>query len=100
MSLTITLSTLTSCVLNVRSRYGTSQTISVNNVANIGMNMAYAYICDACRNGHHDQCEKHRDIPPEGFVGGGICVCRHRGEQSVFEQSISNPNPDLVGDEL
>lgn len=45
--------------------------------------MAYVYICEACKEGRHTDCEKNRDIPPKAadpwnqVFGGGICVCPH-----------------------
>lgn len=50
--------------------------------------MAYPYICDACCDGRHGECEEHRDVPPAPMVGGGVCVCRHLGEWSAFEQDL------------
>jgi hypothetical protein len=38
--------------------------------------MAYLYRCEACLDGRHDECEKHRPVPP-GLIGGGVCICTH-----------------------
>lgn len=55
--------------------------------------MAYVYICDECRHGYHEACEKTRDIPTDpDLVGGGHCVCSHSPERSKFEQSIWDNN--------
>lgn len=50
--------------------------------------MAYAYICKACREGRHDQCEEAKLLPPGALLGGGVCICSHQDSWTVFERDI------------
>lgn len=36
--------------------------------------MVLTYVCDACQNGDHENCEKG-DSVPEGRFGGSLCTC-------------------------
>lgn len=50
--------------------------------------MAYIYICAACAEGRHEDCEGSRDRPPPGMIGGGVCACQHGRERSALEQEL------------
>lgn len=52
--------------------------------------MAYPYICQACLDGRHAECEVSRDKPPAGAIGGGFCACQHGPPEarSAFEQEL------------
>lgn len=39
--------------------------------------MAYVYVCDACLDSRCETCEDHKDTPPKGMSGGGVCICGH-----------------------
>lgn len=52
--------------------------------------MAYPYICQACLDGRHAECEGSRDVPPLPALGGGFCACSHSAswERGPFEREL------------
>ena len=61
--------------------------------------MAYPFICTPCMTGEHDDCEKSERTPPEGLIGGGVCVCQHLEDWSNFEKEIIKRQLGNVGEE-
>lgn len=51
----------------------------------------YVYVCDACLDGRHGDCEEStwkRDGVGQAGYGGGACVCSHSGRpETKFEQA-------------
>jgi hypothetical protein len=51
----------------------------------------FVYVCDACLDGNHNECEKstwERDGVEQVGYGGGRCVCSHGAISSTFEEEV------------